>query len=256
MPSAQKDRARALDEFAPAVGVVVGGEGPGVGDPPGPFDEEAVGLAVGVPADGPARRVGRRPTDAEGVEPPAVDHGLVDAVVGHQHRPVEAEGVQVPAMGPQWLGQVVPPPAVYPRGVGLPFGHLPQPPTDLLHRRGATQIGPPRGEGTDRQVLVGIDEPGAEGPTAEVDHLGPVVAVEQLATADSDDAAIADDEHVRRRAPTGHGEDPAAGEGDQRSWASMASIEAARISTIWSATSVSMHSGGARPTTSIPMARA
>lgn len=228
-----------------------------MGHAPGPLDEEAVGLSVGVPADGAADRVGGAPTDPEGGQAPAVDQALVQAVVGHQHRPLEPEVVEVAPVGTQRVGQVVPPPAPHPFGFGLTFGHGLQPAGHLLDGRGPPQVGPPRGQGADRQVLVGVDEARAQGAPRQVDPLGTGVAIEQVGpTHGGQPPVVADDDHLRRGPPTGHGEDPATVEGDQRSSASMASMEAARISTIWSATSVSMHNGGATPTTSMPMARA
>jgi len=134
--------------------------------------------------------------------------------VRDDHRPVDAEGIQLRAGEIESGGAGVPIAASHPAGVWLARGLLAQEASDVFERAGPGEIGPARVERGQGQMVVGVDQPGKEGPAAELFHHGGRVGLEQRAGADGHDAPFLHDDDLRIRMPRIHRQDAPAEEGE------------------------------------------
>ncbi len=150
--------------------------------------------------------------DPECVETRGRDDALVVAVVDDDHRPVEAEGVEVGPGGRETVVEVAPPDAAHPLGVrfGRRLGEEGRP--EPVHVGDSGQVGPPRMQRGDGEVVVRVDEAGEQGPPAEVDRHRIAVTGENPPFPHRCDPVVLDHERLRDRADRVHRVDRPSGE--------------------------------------------
>jgi hypothetical protein len=123
----------------------------------------------------------------------AVGHGGVEIVA--RRMPAEDVMVVTDAAHPRTGGRLA-------RGCG-------QRPLDVGDRAGAAAVGPEHLEGAEGEVIVGVDEAGNDGASAEIDHLVVGLAEPEhlVGAADLHDPPVLDRERLRDRQRRVQGED-------------------------------------------------
>lgn len=169
----------------PPIRILVGGQRLGVRLRPRPFHQHAGRFPAGVPLDHAAVGVGGVAPDAEHLQPPGADDAHVEAEVGDDDRPVEPEGVEVRSVElPRPVARPFPAHSPNPLGVRFPGRLLPQDPAQVVDVGGGGEIRPARVERRQAQVAVGVDEPGHDDAPAQIHHLTPGPAADDLTVAD------------------------------------------------------------------------